>query len=142
MIAKSMTGAANVSIGFASKGTSPLDFYNAGGAGWQVRVNGPVNADRALLLGGSFGSNPTIDVTAGSLAITPATLFAGAVSVAGNLNTRITTVGALGSAGTKGAKAFVTDANATFTAGIGAVVAAGGANNVPVTADGTNWRIG
>jgi len=36
----------------------------------------------------------------------------------------------------------VTDANATFTAGIGAVVAAGGANNVPVTCDGTSWRIG
>jgi len=45
-------------------------------------------------------------------------------------------------AGTKGARHFVTDANATFTAGIGAVVAAGGANNVPVTCDGTNWRIG
>lgn len=42
----------------------------------------------------------------------------------------------------KGARSFVTDANATFTAGIGAVVAAGGANNVPVTCDGTNWRIG
>ena len=31
---------------------------------------------------------------------------------------------------------------AVATAGIGAVVAAGGANNVPVTCDGTNWRIG
>lgn len=45
-------------------------------------------------------------------------------------------------AGTKAARYFVTDANATFTAGIGAIVAAGGANNVPVTCDGTNWRIG
>lgn len=45
-------------------------------------------------------------------------------------------------AAAKGARSFVTDANATFTAGIGAVVAAGGANNVPVTCDGTNWRIG
>ena len=44
--------------------------------------------------------------------------------------------------GAKGARHFVTDSNAAFTAGIGAVVAAGGANNVPVTCDGTNWRIG
>ena len=41
-----------------------------------------------------------------------------------------------------GARATVTDSNATLTAGIGAVVAAGGANVVPVFSDGTNWRIG
>lgn len=46
-------------------------------------------------------------------------------------------------AGTQGARMFVTDSNAaSFTAGIGAVVAAGGATKVPVTCDGTNWRIG
>jgi len=38
-----------------------------------------------------------------------------------------------------GARAFVTDANDTGFAGI---VAAGGANGVPVYSDGTNWRIG
>jgi hypothetical protein len=38
-----------------------------------------------------------------------------------------------------GARAFVTDANATTFASI---VAAGGANGVPVYSDGTNWRIG
>lgn len=43
----------------------------------------------------------------------------------------------------KAARYFVTDSNAaSYTAGIGAVVAAGGATNVPVTCDGTNWRIG
>lgn len=41
-----------------------------------------------------------------------------------------------------GARATVNDSNATLTAGIGAVVAAGGANVVPVFSDGTNWRIG
>lgn len=41
-----------------------------------------------------------------------------------------------------GARHAVTDSNATLTAGIGAVVAAGGANIVPVFCDGTNWRIG
>ncbi len=38
-----------------------------------------------------------------------------------------------------GARAFVTDANATTFA---AIVAGGGANGVPVYCDGTNWRIG
>jgi hypothetical protein len=38
-----------------------------------------------------------------------------------------------------GARAVVTDANATTFA---AIVAGGGANSVPVYSDGTNWRIG
>lgn len=54
------------------------------------------------------------------------------------------TVATLVAAATAGAGArhAVTDANATLTAGIGAVVAGGGANTVPVFCDGTNWRIG
>ena len=54
------------------------------------------------------------------------------------------TVATLPAAATAGAGArlFVTDANATMTAGIGAIVAGAGANNVPVYSDGTNWRIG
>lgn len=46
------------------------------------------------------------------------------------------------SAALAGTRAAVNNANATFTAGIGAVVAAGGSNVVPVFCDGTNWRIG
>lgn len=42
----------------------------------------------------------------------------------------------------KGVRMFVTDATQALTAGIGAIVAGGGANNVPVICDGTNWRIG
>ena len=51
------------------------------------------------------------------------------------------TVASLPSASTAGAgaKYFVSDANATTFA---SVVAGGGANNVPVYSDGTNWRIG
>lgn len=46
-------------------------------------------------------------------------------------------------AGTDGARAAVNDSNAaSFTAGIGAIVAAGGSTHVPVSCDGTNWRIG
>jgi hypothetical protein len=43
----------------------------------------------------------------------------------------------------KGFRMWVTDSNAaSYTAGIGAIVAAGGATIVPVFCDGTNWRIG
>ena len=41
-----------------------------------------------------------------------------------------------------GTRSAVSNANAAFTAGIGAVVAGGGSNIVPVFCDGTNWRIG
>lgn len=41
-----------------------------------------------------------------------------------------------------GTRSVVSNSNAAFTAGIGAVVAAGGSNIVPVFCDGTNWRIG
>lgn len=53
----------------------------------------------------------------------------------------VTTVGALPPVATVGVgyRAMVTDANATTYASI---VAAGGANTVPVFCDGTNWRIG
>lgn len=43
------------------------------------------------------------------------------------------------SSGLKGARSFVTDANATTFL---STVAAGGANNVPVVCNGTNWVIG
>lgn len=51
------------------------------------------------------------------------------------------TVATLRSASTAGvgARSFVSDANATT---FNSIVAGGGANNVPVFSDGTNWRIG
>lgn len=54
------------------------------------------------------------------------------------------TVANLPAAGTAGAgaRAYVTDATATLTAGIGATVTGGGANPSPVWSDGTNWRQG
>ena len=60
------------------------------------------------------------------------------------VKTTAVAVAALPAAATAGAgaRAAVSDSNATLTAGIGAVVAAGGANVVPVFSDGTNWRIG
>jgi len=57
------------------------------------------------------------------------------------ISTTVYTVVTLPSAVTSGvgARSFVSDANATTFASI---VAGGGANQVPVYSDGTNWRIG
>jgi hypothetical protein len=52
-------------------------------------------------------------------------------------------VSALPAAATSvGGRATVNNATQTLTAGIGAIVAGGGGNIVPVFCDGTNWRIG
>lgn len=70
---------------------------------------------------------------------------AGGIIANTHVQTVPTTVGSLGTcnAAAKGQHKFVTDSNAaSYTAGIGAVVAAGGTTNVPVVCDGTNWRIG
>ena len=63
------------------------------------------------------------------------------VDATGNIKTTASTVATLAAAATAGAgaRAFVSDSNATTFA---AVVAGGGANGVPVYSDGTNWRIG
>jgi hypothetical protein len=71
-----------------------------------------------------IGNSSTVDTILYGVTITPPT-----------------TVGALpvAAVGYKGARAFVTDANA---ATFGTTAASGGANNVPVYCDGTNWKIG
>lgn len=79
-----------------------------------------------------------------------AVLTAGAVDVTGRvtattyLKSGTYTVGTLPAAATAGvmARTGVTDSNATLTAGIGAIVAGGGANIVPVVSNATNWLIG
>ena len=45
-------------------------------------------------------------------------------------------------AASKGMRATVSDSDAALTAGIGAAVAGGSTNVVPVFCDGTAWRIG
>ena len=89
-------------------------------------------------------SSPTVsnEVTIGNSSVTllrvpGLTLTAGAKWI----NNGTQTVAALVAAATAGAgaRAVVTDANATTFASI---VAGGGANVVPVYSDGTNWRIG
>ena len=62
----------------------------------------------------------------------------GTISISG-LTSPTSSVGGLPIAGTKGRRSFVTDASTNTFA---TIVAAGGAFNVPVFDDGTNWRIG
>lgn len=101
-----------------------------------------------------FGTNatlttPTINapvMTNPTLGVASATSLTASLSVTATtfLKSGTSTVAALPSAVASGAGArmMATDANATLTAGIGAIVAGGGANVVPVVSDGTNWRIG
>jgi hypothetical protein len=69
------------------------------------------------------GATPYVATTSGAILSNPTTVASLPAAAAAN----------------KGASTFVTDATATTFASI---VAGGGANNVPVYSDGTNWRIG
>jgi hypothetical protein len=67
-------------------------------------------------------------------------VLAGSLTLSGVVKQTVYTVATLPSAGFgPGLSAFVSDATVTTFASI---VAGGGANNVPVYSDGTNWRIG
>lgn len=83
------------------------------------------------VVNGVVGRGPTVTDAGTGTNILPLWIGAGLVSAL-----------PAAAAALKGARGYVTDANATFTAGIGAVAAGGGANIVPVFCDGTNWRIG
>ena len=107
---------------------------------------------------GNFIDNPNLTIVNGVLTMANATTSKVVSSVAANLQLdaqvvvqslkphlfpvyTVATLPSPASAYTY-CRAFVSDSNATLTAGIGAIVAAGGANKVPIYCDGTNWRIG
>ena len=89
-------------------------------------------------------SSPTVsnEVTIGNASVTsfriPGLTLTFSVKYFNHGTLTVATLPAAATAGA-GARAFVTDANATTFASI---VAGGGANGVPVYSDGTNWRIG
>ena len=91
-----------------------------------------VNAAGAIVLGAG-----------GAGAIVAITMGRNMEIVAGALVEQdpIETVGTLG-APTAGLRAFVSDSNVAAAGNFGAIVATGGANFVPVYADGANWLIG
>jgi hypothetical protein len=88
----------------------------------------------------TFTFNQSTDVlTVAAITIAGNLTVGGLIESATTTRTGTTTVALLPTVGTKGRRYFVTDATATTFASI---VAGGGANNVPVYDDGTNWRIG
>lgn len=89
----------------------------------------------------AYFSNDGIIFRTRNAATTYATLGNATAVFNGYVQTGTTTVGSLPTcnSGTKGARHFVTDANATT---FNSTAAGGGANNVPVTCNGTNWVIG
>lgn len=122
-----------------------------GSTTWSMNGNGHLlaNADNTYDIGASGATRPRniyvgTSVKASNLEFTGSTIIQGAgdgvfkptKNAGGQLT--VATLPAAATAGA-GARAFVTDANASTFA---SVVAAGGANGVPVYSDGTNWRIG
>jgi hypothetical protein len=131
-----------------------------------IGVFGSLTSDGALAIKGGAGANLSLLLQTGasptwSLGGTAAVFYLSAVGVAtpainisvvDNLVTMAAgfkagtvAVAALPTcnAGLKATQYFVTDSNAaSYTAGIGAIVADGGTTQVPVICDGTNWRIG
>lgn len=90
-------------IGSVASGTGtvrPLGFFtgalNTGGVE-QFEVTHTASATRFIRVTGSNGGNPSIDVSGGSLAITPATIFASTISVTGHTTFEgVTSTGATG----------------------------------------------
>ncbi len=125
---------------FGTASTNNVDFY-ANNINALSIINGAALVNEQVYV---KATQAATSVSTGGLRVDGGAGVAGAIYGGAEVVTGTTAVGTLPTCNSahKGARHFVTDANATFTAGIGAVVAAGGANNVPVTCDGTNWRIG
>jgi len=110
----------------------------------------PSSANLATALTDETGSGPLVFATSPTITspilVTPVLGNAQSITLVSSSYVKVTakTVASLVAAATAGAGArdTVSDSNAALTAGIGAVVAGGGANIVPVFCDGTNWRIG
>lgn len=119
---------------------SAAQTWNAGGVTFtaiKLDVTNTASAAASMLIDLQVGAVTQFNVTrGGALTIT------GAFTAGSTIRTAGFAVGSLPAAGTAGRRAYVTDSNAALTAGIGAIVAGGGANVVPVFDDGTNWRIG
>lgn len=74
------------SYSFTAIGALPISFFAGTGGGEQVRILGTAAVTRYLTFSGANGGNPTIDVSAGSLAITPAVVMASTLSAAGMIS--------------------------------------------------------
>lgn len=149
----------NTGLGYRAVNATVTGAGNTGvGADALLLVTGANNTAIGYLAGDALttGSNNTIighgadassatvsnEVTLGNASVTsfriPGLTLTFSVKYFNHGTLTVATLPAAATAGA-GARAFVTDANATTFASI---VAAGGANGVPVYSDGTNWRIG
>lgn len=120
------TGNYNTAIGY-NAGVNLVSGSNNIYIGYDARSSTPVISNEVAI-----GNNSITSFRVPGLTLTFSVKY---------FNNGTLTVATLPTAATAGAgaRAFVTDANATTFASI---VAAGGANGVPVYSDGTNWRIG
>jgi hypothetical protein len=103
---------------------------------------GATNYERVVL--GQWNGNVAEIGTqaAGTGTLRPLRLIGSVVETTSIATTAIT-VSTLPASPVAGQRGFVSDSNAaSFTAGIGSVVAAGGSTGVPVFYDGVHWRIG
>lgn len=139
----------DVSIDFIAKGAGNINFNAQGsnaGAIARFQSFGVGNANGVLLTSAAAGSGPTISSQnlggTGDTNIDLNILAVGTGKVAANndIKTGAVAVASLPTcnAARKGARYFVTDSN---TVVFHATIAAGGANNVGVTCDGTNWYV-
>jgi hypothetical protein len=126
-------------------------FYDRdSGASWDLAINGTfLTVNNSSLIGWSAaagGSAPSISQDTSFARVAAGLIEANNGTAAGVAFVRLNGVVVASlpacSATYQGARGTVTNASQTFTAGIGAIVAGGGANIVPVFCDGTNWRIG
>lgn len=129
-----VTAGGNILIGGTSDGNYLLDVEKSGSTG-TFRVfdqTATTGATRVVISKGAADSATTVTLSSDASAS-----FAGSVKIAA------IAVANLPASPVEGMRASVNDSNAvSFTAGIGAIVAAGGSTHVPVYYDGTNWRIG
>jgi hypothetical protein len=135
-------------IGVAVNGVPIFGATDNGG------VNLALNGGVLTISSTGVGNNGDVGVSraaAGVLAVGTGTAGStdGTVSCANVLTssyhrTTPVTVSTLTAAATagNGARHAVTDSTVAASGNFGAIVAGGGANNVPVYSDGTNWRIG
>lgn len=144
-------GAYNTAIGFAAhgdatSGSSNVTIGSSAGTGLTTGSNNVLLGDSAGVGTGNGAATNSIVIGASAVGKGTNTTVIGTTSTTatwlyGVVNSTVYTVATLPAAATAGAgsRAFVSDSNATTFA---AIVAAGGANGVPVYSDGTDWRIG
>lgn len=136
------TGDSNTALG-GSAGSSLTTGSNNTVLGNSAQAGQTGNNNTVIGYTASSSSNSVSnEITLGNSSVT-ALRIPGLTITAGAkyINLGVSTVAALPLVATagSGARAFVSDANATTFA---TIVAGGGANPVPVYCDGTNWRIG